>query len=306
MPVNFTAVSMGGPRAELGETPRIDPRSGELLWTDITGGRVHVGTLTGTGVELLRSYDVAGMAGPVTPMADSGTGWVMAREQGIVHLAQDGTITELAAPEAGRQAAFNDGVADPSGNLWVGSMGRNGIEGEGRLWRFDTAGNGKVVLDGIGISNGLDFSMDARIAYYIDTSTRVLRRLEIDPEEGILGSTVLVTFPSGSGDPDGLVLDDEGCIWVALWDGWAVHRYSPQGELLAVVNVPVARPTAVALAGTMLIVTSCSGWLDAGWEQEQPDAGRLFCVDVGVGGPAARPYRGPLTMSVPQAQVETR
>ncbi|MDJ0315394.1 SMP-30/gluconolactonase/LRE family protein [Arthrobacter sp. H35-D1] len=298
MPVELTAACMGGPRAELGETPRMDARTGELLWTDITGGNVHVGTVAGASFELLRSLDVAGMAGPATPLPEPGTGWVMARESELIHLAYDGVISKLAAPEAARPTAFNDGAADTEGNLWVGSMGKNGVAGEGRLWRFDTSGNGQVVLDGIGISNGLDFSADGRHAYYVDTSTRVLRRFDIDPQEGIIGSTDVVSFPAGEGDPDGLVVDDAGCIWVALWDGWAVHRYAPEGELLAVVHVPVQRPTAVALAGNLLIITTCSGWLADGWEQEQPDAGKLFCVTVGVGGPTARAYRGPLSISV--------
>lgn len=301
MPANFTAVRAGTLRAELGETPRIDARSGELIWTDITGGMVYFGAVTATGIELLRSHSVAGMAGPVTPLPDPGTGWIMARGDEIVHLAQDGAIHALIAPEAGQQSAFNDGVADPAGNLWVGSMGKNGITDAGRLWRFDTAGNGKVALNGIGISNGLDFSNDGRCAYYIDTSTRVLRRFNIDPQHGIVGSTDVLTFPLGEGDPDGLVIDEEGCIWVALWEGWAVQRYSPKGELLAVVHVPVARPTAVALAGEKLIITSCSGWLDAGWEQSQPDAGKLFSADVGVSGPPALPYRGPLSLSIADA-----
>lgn len=297
MPLDLTAVCMGGPRAELGETPRIDARTGELLWTDITGGQVHVGAIDGTSFELHRSIDVAGMAGPVTPLPHPGSGWVMARANELVHLAHDGALAELSAPEEGRPTAFNDGAADTEGNLWVGSMGQNGVAREGRLWRFDTSGRGTVVLDGIGISNGLDFSADGASAYYVDTSTRLLRRFDLDPQIGIVGSTDLVSFEPGKGDPDGLVVDDEGCIWVALWDGWAVHRYSPDGELLAVVHVPVQRPTAVALDGNLLIITSCSGWLDEGWEQETPDAGKLFCIEVGVGGPAARPYRGPLAIS---------
>ena len=304
--VEFSAVCMGGPRAELGETPRIDARSGELLWTDITGGKVHLGAITGTRFELLRTLDVSGMAGPLTPLPDPGTGWVMARESELAHLSHDGTVAVLASPEAGRPTAFNDGAADTEGNLWVGSMGRNGVAGQGRLWRFDTSGNGRVVLGGIGISNGLDFSADGRHAYYVDTSTRVLRRFDIDPQAGIVGSADLVAFPPAAGDPDGLAVDDDGCIWVALWDGWAVHRYSPKGELLAVVNVPAARPTAVAFAGDLLVITSCRGWLDAGWEQAQPDAGKLFCANVGVGGPPARPYRGPLAMSVANGVKGTR
>ncbi|MGN5733567.1 SMP-30/gluconolactonase/LRE family protein [Arthrobacter psychrochitiniphilus] len=306
MPRELTAVCLGGPRAELGETPRVDSRTGKLLWTDITGGLVHVGGVVGDSFELERTLAVEGMAGPVTPLPGEGAGWVMARESELVHLAQDGTRSVLAEPEANRPTAFNDGVADTEGNLWVGSMSRNGAVGQGRLWRFDSSGHGTVALGGIGISNGLDFTADGRSAYYVDTSARTLRHFDIDPRTGIQGSTTLVSFAPETGDPDGLVVDNDGCIWVALWDGWAVHRYSPKGELLDVVQVPAARPTAVALVGNQLVITSCSGWLDEGWEQESPDAGKLFGVNVAVSGPSARPYRGSLKISLQSDQEKKR
>lgn len=203
-----------------------------------------------------------------------------------------------------RPTAFNDKAAGTEGNLWVGSKGSDGVVKQERLWRLDIWGHGKNVPSGIGISNGLDFCADGRSAYYADTSTRVLRRFNIDPHGGIVGSTDRVTFNPGPGDRDGLVRDDDGCIWVAPCQGWAVHRYSPEGELLAVVNVPVARPTAVALVRSLLVITSCSGWLDNVWEKEQPDAGKLFCVNAGVGGPATRPYRGPLVVTMEDGRRE--
>lgn len=295
----FVAAPAGVLCAELGETPRLDERTGELIWTDITAGMVHFGDVNGDGIELVRSLNVGAMSGPVTPLPEAGAGWIMAKEGGIAHLGQDGTVAILAAPEAGYPTAFNDGVADPAGNLWVGSMGRNGILGAGRLWCFDTNGSATVALEGIGISNGLDFTADGRTAYYVDTTAGTLERLDIGPAGTITGRHCIVTFLPGEGDPDGLVLDDEGCIWVAMWDGWAVRRYSPGGELLAVVSVPVARPTAVCFAGDLLVITTCSGWLPEDWEQNQPDAGRLFTARVGASGPPARAYRGPLAIALP-------
>lgn len=295
----FVAAPAGVLCAELGETPRLDERTGELIWTDITAGMVHFGDVNGDGIELVRSLNVGAMSRPVTPLPEAGAGWIMAKEGGIAHLAQDGTVAILAAPEAGHPTAFNDGVADPAGNLWAGSMGRNGILGAGRLWCFDTNGSATVALEGIGISNGLDFTADGRTAYYVDTTTGTLERLDIGPAGTITGRHCIVTFLPGEGDPDGLVLDDEGCIWVAMWDGWAVRRYSPGGELLAVVSVPVARPTAVCFAGDLLVITTCSGWLPEDWKQNQPDAGRLFTARVGASGPPARSYRGPLAIALP-------
>ncbi len=298
-PAQYTAAKAGDLRSELGETPRLDARTGHVVWTDISQGKVHIGEVCGDGVEAVRTYDVGGMAGPVTPLQEPGAGWVMAREREVVHLAEDGTVAVLATPEEGRPTAFNDGVADPAGNLWAGSMGRNGVLGAGRLWRFDTAGRASVMLEGIGISNGIGFTDDGRAAYYADTATGTLERLDLGPGGTVTARRTIVTFQPGEGDPDGLALDDEGCIWVAMWDGWAVRRYSPEGELLAVVNVPVARPTAVCFAGRLLVVTTCSGWLPDGWELDQPAAGKLFAARVDVGGQAARPYRGPLGISTP-------
>lgn len=298
-PARFTAARAGELRAELGETPRVDARTGDILWTDISRGKVHIGAVSGGGIELLRTLDVGGMAGPVTPLQEPGSGWIMAREHEVVHLAHDGTITTLAQPEDGRPAAFNDGVADPAGNFWAGSMGSHGLLGQGRLWRFDTSGQGAVVLEGIGISNGIDFTQDGSTAYYADTATGTLERLDISPSGTIAARHTIVTFLPGEGEPDGLALDAEGSVWVAMWDGWAVRCYSPIGELLAVVDVPVARPTAVCFADKLLVITTCSGWLPADWQQTQPDAGRLFTARVDVGGAPARPYLGPLCISVP-------
>lgn len=299
MPEKFAATPASELRSELGETPRLDSRTGEFIWVDITAGKIHFGAVRGELVEHRRSFDVGGMSGPVTPLPDVGTGWIMARESELVHVRQDGSLSSLAAPEAGRKTGFNDGAADHEGRLWVGSMGRGDLPGAGRLWRIDLDGNATVALDGIGISNGLDFTAGGRIAYYIDTATRTLERLDLETDGTVAARHCLVEFLPGEGDPDGLAMDDEGCIWVAMWDGWAVRRYSPGGELLAVVQVPVARPTAVCFAGELLVITTCGAWLPDGWEQEQPDAGRLFSAQVGVGGAPARPYRGPLQIVAP-------
>ncbi|WP_425860185.1 SMP-30/gluconolactonase/LRE family protein [Arthrobacter sp. TWP1-1] len=303
MPRIFTATPASELRAELGETPRLDPRTGEVIWTDITAGKVHFGAVREDRIEWLRSFDVGGMSGPVTPLPDAGAGWIMAREQELVHVAQDGSLESLATPEAGRNTGFNDGAADHRGNLWVGSMGRDGLLGAGRLWRIDLRGNATMAMDGIGISNGLDFTSDGGTAYYVDTVTRTLERLELSPDGTIAARHCLVEFLPGEGDPDGLAMDDEGCIWVAMWDGWAVRRYSPGGELLAVVQVPVARPTAVCFVDELLLITTCGAWLPEGWEQEQPDAGRMFSARVGVSGAPARPYRGQLQITVPPEDI---
>ncbi|MDD0859058.1 SMP-30/gluconolactonase/LRE family protein [Arthrobacter alpinus] len=268
------------------------------MWTDITAGMVHFGDVNGDAIELVRSLNVGAMSGPVTPLPEAGAGWIMAKKAALPTLPRMAQLPSW-RPRSRPPHCLQRRRRRPAGNLWAGSMGRNGILGAGRLWCFDTNGSATVALEGIGISNGLDFTADGRTAYYVDTTTGTLERLDIGPAGTITGRHCIVTFLPGEGDPDGLVLDDEGCIWVAMWDGWAVRRYSPGGEMLAVVSVPVARPTAVCFAGDLLVITTCSGWLPEDWKQNQPDAGRLFTARVGASGPPARAYRGPLAIALP-------
>lgn len=282
---------------ELGETPRLDARTGELLWTDITAGQLHFGRLAGHRIELLRTLIFPGKSGPVTPLKQAHAGWIMAHESGLSHVSETGELTELAQLESGLPTAFNDGAADPEGNLWAGSMSVEGAQAAGSLWRIGTDGTAGVVLEDIGISNGIDFTTDGLTAYYVDTSSKRLDVLTISADGSVLSRHGLVEFSAEDGAPDGIAVDQEGFIWVAMWDGWAVRRYSPQGELVGIVELPVSRPTAVCFVGDTLVVTTCSGWLAEGWNSREPDAGKLFTAHVGIQGLPARPYTGQLKIS---------
>lgn len=297
-PPRFYEARPSGPqRAELGESPRLDSRSGHIIWVDIPAGMVHRAALIANQVIPLVSHDVGsavgGMVGTVVPLSGQGDGWIVAAQDAVCHLAADGEVRVLSRPEAGRGTRFNDGACDPWGRLWLGSMGQPVRPGAGRLLRLERDGTLTVILAEATISNGIGWSPDGSRVYYVDTATSRLDVLHLDAAGDVTERRTLVTFDPDQGKPDGLDVDDEGCVWVAMWDGWSVRRYSPTGELLAVVKTPVSRPTACCFSGeTLIITTACEGISDESLCDE-PAAGRLLLADVGVSGPSARPYLGP-------------
>jgi sugar lactone lactonase YvrE len=163
----------------------------------------------------------------------------------------------------------------------------------GALFRLDATGAVETMLTGVTISNGIAWSPDDTTMYYVDTTTRAIDVFDYDAETGaIAGRRRLVTIEQSAGEPDGLVVDAEGCIWVALWDGWAVRRYAPDSTLLATVEIPAARVTKPAFGGddlADLYVTTAS---PDERDDAQPHAGGIFRVRTGVRGLAPHAYAG--------------
>jgi sugar lactone lactonase YvrE len=292
------------PPAQHGEGPTWDAERGELLWVDISAGQVRRaavgtdGTLTETGVH--RGGDTVGA---VVPASDGG--WLLAADGGFTHLATDGTARVLVAlaGEGGSEASggtrMNDAACDPAGRFLAGTMAFDERPGAGALYRLDLDGTVTTVLDGLTVSNGIDWSPDGRTVYLADSGPGVVHAFDHDPDTGAFtGGRVLLEFNGDDGVADGLTVDDEGCIWTALWGGGQVRRWSPDGELLAVVEVPgVAQTSSCAFAGPgrdLLVISTSAEGLDDAARAAQPDAGRLFTAHPGVTGPPARPYRGPL------------
>jgi sugar lactone lactonase YvrE len=149
------------------------------------------------------------------------------------------------------------------------------------------------MLHDVTISNGIAWSPDDTVMYYTDTPTRDVDAFDYDAESGAISNRRRVaTIEEGAGSPDGLVVDEDGCIWVALWNGWAVRRYSPDGTLQGVVEVPAARVTKPAFGGAALdelyITSAASDALDP----QQPHAGGIFLARPGVRGLPANVYAG--------------
>jgi sugar lactone lactonase YvrE len=280
--------------AELGEGARWDAARGELLWVDIGAGVLRRAVEDGDGLRTIATVRIGEPLAAVAPVAGSGGGWLLAAGRGFRHLAADDTVTTLVDTEPA-DVRMNDAACDPQGRLWAGSMAYDQREGAARLLRCDPDGAVRVVLPERTIANGLGWSPDGRTLYHADTGPRVVAAYPFDPVTGELGEGEVIIRPEAGG-PDGLLVDDEGALWVALHGAGEVRRYGPDGATLAVVRLPVSQPTSVAIgggSGRRLFVTTAWENFDERQRAAQPDAGRVFAVDdVGVSAPAVRPYRG--------------
>jgi sugar lactone lactonase YvrE len=275
-------------RAVLGEGPTWDDRAGVLVWVDILGRRVHTYS-PATGADTV--IETPQHVGAAKPRA--GGGLVLNLRDGVALLDEAGAFSWLVEwPVEGRRG--NDAAVDSAGRLWAGTMAYDVTPGGGRLNRVEPDGSFTTVLDDVTISNGTGWSPDGSLMYYIDTPLRRIDVFDVDRDSGeISGRRVFAAVTRGQ--PDGLTVDADGCVWVALWDGGGVHRYTPDGELDRVIDLPASLTTACAFGGpdlTDLYVTTASEGLSAGALAAQPDAGALFVVPgAGVGLPT-HPFAG--------------
>ncbi|MGI5395076.1 SMP-30/gluconolactonase/LRE family protein [Streptomyces sp. CA-251251] len=266
--------------AALGEGPTWDPATGRLLWIDILASRVHTYD-PATGRRTVRRTEQH--VGAAKPRA--GGGLVLNLRDGIGLVDPDDTFRWLHREVVpGRRG--NDAAVAPDGTLWAGTMRYDEATGGGTLSRV--AGDGAVapVLTDVTVSNGTGWSPDGRLMYYVDTPTRRIDVFDVSPGDGpVSGRRPLAVIEDGAGYPDGLCVDAEGCVWVALWDGGAVRRYTPSGDLDRVIPLPVPRVTACAFGGpglTDLYLTTARVGLTA----PHPLAGAVLVVpDAGRGVP---------------------
>ena len=279
-------------RLELGEGSRWV--GDQVVLVDIPAGRLF-GTACPTGsgpqtLDLLAELDVPLAA--VAPVRDAPGSWLAAAGTGFWELDPAGA-RQLAAPEpvTGKEWRMNDGVADPAGRYWAGSMACDQSPKGGALYRLDPDGRVHTVLTGLTIANGPAFTPDGRTMYLSDTPLGLVQRFDVDPATGELsGRRDFVQLDPGSeGAPDGLTVDADGFLWVALFGGGAVRRYRPDGQLDRTVAVPARQPTSVCLVGSRLVVTSGRGGLD----RPGPDDGAVMVTDAGAQGLPALSVRRP-------------
>ncbi|HJX42278.1 MAG TPA: SMP-30/gluconolactonase/LRE family protein [Geodermatophilus sp.] len=293
--LTLRATAASAAPADHGEGPTWDAARTELLWVDIAAGAVRRGRLDGDDVLDTHSARAGDTVGAVVPSASGG--WLAAAGAGFTHVAHDGTTRVLldlpgeGGSEADGGTRMNDAKCDPAGRLYAGTMAFDERPGAGTLYRLDTDGTVTTVLDGLTVSNGLGWSPDGRTAYFADSGPAVVHAFDHDPATGDWSrGRVLLETGGPDGVADGLTVDDEGCLWTAMWGGGQVRRWSPDGDLLAVVEVPVANTSSCAFAGDLLVISTAHGGGD-----DEHDAGRLFTVRPGVSGPPAEPYRGPVS-----------
>ena len=270
-------------RYAFGEGLRWDAATGSLLWVDLLAGRLHRAAL-----DALDAPATVEVGEPLTAFAPvAAGGLLLAAGQGLASLADDGTVVRRTRLEPGTSRT-NDAACDSTGRFWVGSMAYDEQPGAGSLYRVDLDGTVRPVLRRLTIANGPAWSPDGTVLYLDDSGRGVLLAYDVGGDGELSRERVLVRFAEGAGD--GLTVDDDGYLWVAVFGGSAVHRYDPSGRLAATVPLPASQASSCCLADGRLFVSTVAEGLD-GAEEE---AGRLFVAEVGVGAPPVQPFRGTL------------
>jgi sugar lactone lactonase YvrE len=273
-------------RFDLGEGPHWNAATRTLGFVDIDAGEIHdLDPETGD----LSTISLLGTVSFVVPVAGTG--------ERICGTQRDLTLLDAEGHPQGRTVAehgkpdnrINDGKADPAGRLWFGTMNHH-RQPEGSLYCFDEGGVNQV-FDGVTVSNGMDWDVERRRMYYIDTATRRIDLLDYDVTSGEVGDRrPFIVIDAADGKPDGMTLDAEGCLWVCFFYGGTVRRFDPDGVLVRTIELPVSCPTSAAFGGddlSSLFVTTSRHKLSDDERREQPMAGAVLVVDAGVRGRAA-------------------
>ncbi|MCU1491828.1 MAG: hypothetical protein JWM85_3233 [Acidimicrobiaceae bacterium] len=274
-------------RCLLGESPVWHAPAEELLWVDIRNATLHRWSYRSGNTT---TVEVGHSLSAVAPRASGG--YVVATRLGFGTVDEEGKFDMLALVDAGlAEHRMNDGKCDRQGRFFAGTMSERRLPGAGSLYRLDPNGSVARVLRGVTISNGLDWSPDDSIMYYVDSEAAGLDAFDFNHDTGeVTGRRRLVEIDRRLGLADGIAVDEDGCIWVALHSGGAVHRYSPTGALLARLELPVAVVTSCAFGssdlGDLYITTAVRP------NEHEDLAGALFRYPAGVKGFPGRSYEG--------------
>ncbi|MER6943077.1 SMP-30/gluconolactonase/LRE family protein [Nonomuraea sp. NPDC000554] len=273
--------------AQVGEGPVLDHRTGRLCWVDITEGEIFQSDLA-TGETTAASVGM--MVGAIAPRRDQ-AGFAVAAEDGFGMWA-DGCLTVLdpVLPEPYRR--MNDAKCDSRGRLWAGSNHKEFEPGTGLLHRWDGRGPSTVIARGLTLPNGIGWSPDDATMYLADSMEHRLMAVDYRPDEGEIGQLRTLAAVE-DGYPDGLAVDVDGCVWLAVWGAGQVRCHTPDGTVVAVVDMPVTQPSSCAFGsdGT-LYITSARNGLTAGQLAAQPHAGSVFAVATGTTGVPVHPFEG--------------
>lgn len=278
-------------KALLGEGPVWVEREQALYWVDIKGYRIF---RLAEGNQLTQ-WETPFRVGSIAPRETGG--FVGGADGGFAAIDLDrGHFEIFASPEPDRpNNRFNDGKTDRAGRFWAGTMDDTESEASGALFRLGFDLRWTRMDDGYRVTNGPAFSPGGRLMYHADSARQIIYVYDVD-EGGDLGErNLFARFGENDGYPDGMTVDAEGCLWVAFWDGWCVRRFSPSGECIHIIDLPVQRPTSLTFGGPdldRLYVTSASIGLDELARKMQPHAGGLFRCDPGVRGLADMPFGG--------------
>ena len=281
-------------QSRLGEGTRWDDRYQELLHVDILAGRIYRDKINDDGaLSPVRTFEVAGTVGAIAPV-ENDEGWLLAADRSITYLRPDGELRPIAeiAPEGAR---MNDAACDPQGRFWAGTLANDQQPGGGSLYRLERSGEIELLLDGLTISNGLGWSPDGRTMYLADSGPGVIHAFNFDPERGTISDDrLLVDVPEEVGSPDGLTVDADGDLWVAIYGGGRVQRYAPNGHRREELFLPAEQTTCCAFAGPGLhwlyVTTATENWTDE-QRRANPRAGLVYMFDTDATGRPAVPFR---------------
>ena len=267
--------------ALLGEGPAWFPEEAALRFVDIKGGRIH---RYHPATDARETITTGGRPSFVVPTADGGL--LAGNGNEISHVLDGGFGEVVAQIDMPRHNRTNDATVDARGRLWFGTMDDEEMRPTGAL--HCVAGG---VIHELGheavVTNGPAVSADGRTLYFVDSGARTIWRLALDDGPTVAAREVFLQLGDADGHPDGIVLDSEDCLWVALWDGWGVRRYAPDGTLLAHISFPCARVTKVAFGDADLrtaYVTTARTGLDNAALADQPLAGGLFAFAAPAAG----------------------
>lgn len=270
--------------APLGEGPAWVERDQALWFVDIKSRKIHRYDPASGGT---RSWDAPGQVSFILPI-ESG-GFVAGLQTGVSRFDErDGSFTHICDPEPDHPGnRLNDATVDPQGRLWFGSMDDSEEAISGAIYRLGADGRCVATSPLVAITNGPAVSPDGKTLYHVDTLGGIIYACDIDAAGMLVNRREFVRIPYGEGFPDGPTVDSEGCVWVGLYAGWGVRRYSPAGELLEEVKFPVSAITKIAFGGPDLktvFATTANKHIAPGDLSKEPHAGDLFRFEVSVPG----------------------
>ena len=269
----------------LGESPTWNAQSGCLYWVDLRRPclhRLHVASGE------TRTWPMPEVIGAVVSRRTGGV--IVALKDGLHAFDPDSSQLfpliklEFDLPHN----RLNDAKCDPAGRIWCGSMWDYGLHPTGSLYRVDTDLSVARIRSAVSIANAISFSPDGRSIYFADSRKGQIERASFDAHTGNVGSwSVLVESAAAPGIPDGATVDAEGFIWNARYKGGCIARFTPDGDLDRLIELPVSQPTSCAFGGPdlrTLFVSTATQKLSVAELMSQPLAGNLLALDVGVAG----------------------
>ncbi len=281
---------------ELAESPVWNSRTGRVIWVDIPAGRLHSGALRGSKFVDTDATDLGGMVSAVALARDGGL--LVAAQRGLIVIGPAGDVhtgPDILPPDRGNR--MNDGACDASGRYLVGTLSLDGREFSEELLQVEPHGAISVLRTGIGLSNGIAFSPNGTQLYHVDTLRRTVWVADYDSATGAATQWSRL-FTVDDGSPDGLAVDEEGMLWLAIWGAGQVRQYDTSGNVHAIISVDAPHTSSVAFVGAdldQLVITTARAELTDAELATFPDSGAIFLADPGARGLSRSRWAGSTT-----------